>query len=92
MSYYTGFGAETDVAPAAPAQAPTGVQRLHTPSNQALSIMFLSGLVWAPVLGGTLIGGKLDDEHGKLWGAVAGTAFSFMTLRYIAKQMAPGAT
>ncbi len=91
MSYYTGFGTETDTAPVpAPAQAPAIAQ--HTPTNQALSIMFLSGLVWAPALVGGLIGSKLDDEHGKLWGVATGTVFSFMTLRYIAQQMAPGAT
>ena len=93
MSYYTGYG--DDAAPAvapAPVRAPTVAQRLPTPNKQALSIMLLSGLVWAPAMGGALIGGKLDDEHGRLWGAAAGAAFTFMTLRYIAQQMAPGST
>ena len=86
MSYYTGYG---DAAPVtAPAQAPTVAQRMGGtgPDKFALFTMALAGIVWAPAVGGSLIGGKLDKENGRFWGAAAGAAFSFMTLRYIAKQ------
>ncbi len=89
MSYYTGFGAETDVAPAVTPvpQAPTVAQHMGGGASQfALLTMVLAGVVWVPTVGGALIGGKLDDGNGRFWGAAAGTAFTFMTLRYIAKQ------
>jgi len=89
MSYHRGFGA--DAVPA-PEQAPTVAQKTPSFSKQALSAMGVTALPWIPVAGGAWLGGKLGDDHGKLWGALGGFAFSFFTLRYIAKQMAGNIT
>ncbi len=93
MSYYTGVGAETDAAPAVvPAQAPTVAQKTPSFTKQSLAIMGVTALPWIPVVGGARVGGKVNHEDGRFWGAALGFAFSFMTIRYINKQMAGNIT
>ena len=90
MSYHVrGFG--DDAVPAVE-QAPTVAQKTPSFSLQALALMGVASIPWVPVVGGAWIGGKVDHEDGRFWGAAAGFAFTFMTLRYIAKQTAGNIT
>jgi len=94
MSYYgRGFGA--DVAPVpvpVEEQMPTVADKTPSFTKQSLAIMGVTALPWIPVVGGAWLGGKTDNENGRFWGAAAGFAFSFFTLRYIAKRTAGNIT
>lgn len=84
MSYHIGFG---DVA--APVPATAVAPRERSSNKQAIATMVVTALPWIPVAVGAWIGGHYDKRG---WGAAAGLAVSFLSLRYIDKQMAGNVT
>lgn len=81
------LGVDTPV-PAEP-QAPTVAQKTPPYTRQTLSLMGFAALPWIPVAAGAWIGDRYDRKG---WGALAGFAASFFTIRHIAKQLSGNIT
>lgn len=87
---YRGFGADTEgPVPATEAREtmPSVADRTPPYTQQALSLMGIAALPWAPVVLGAWLGDRALRDNGKLWGAAGGFALSFFTIRHFTKKL-----
>lgn len=96
MSYrHRGIGEDRPVAISTEdgADPPTIADKTPPYTRQTLSLMGVAALPWIPVAAGAWAGERvLTSKNGKLWGAVAGFAVSFFTIRHFTKKVAGAIT
>ncbi len=95
MSYrHRGVGADgpTIVSTNAGTQAPTVANKTPPYTQQTLAIMGVAALPWIPVALGSYVGDRALNKSGRLWGAAAGLAVSFFTIRHLTKKLSGAIT